>query len=200
MPMALHKESKYNGLQLNNLLDDLTFFDQFDASEKREFVSSENHIIRVDPGTKIVTQGTVDYSLYILLEGEVIVTKTEFPRLVVATLEPGAIFGEISMLSNGPRQSNIIAKDEVKVLKLNAEPLEKLSLPTQFKLNKQFIKVLLNRIEGNNAYLIKLKGELDSITQIGTQFKSNFHEIIKKSTQVDEMFDSINETIVKLIR
>lgn len=198
--MGLHKDNNQNGQQLIKLMNDLAFFEAFDDSEKLEFANSENYVMDVDPGTVIITQGKVDYSLFILLEGEVVVTKKEFPRLVVATLEPGAVFGEISCLSNGPRLSNIVAKDGVKVLKLKVELFESMSVPTQFKLSKQFIKVLVNRIENNNAYLIKLKGELDSITQVGTQFKTTFQEIINKSVHVDGMFDSINETIVKLIR
>jgi len=198
--MDLHKDKGQNGQPLIGLLNELAFFDTFDDSEKREFSTSENYIMNVDPGTAIITQGNIDYSLFILLEGEVIVTKKEFPRLVVATLEPGAVFGEISSLSNGPRLSNIIAKDKVKVLKLKVELFDTLTLTTQVKLNKQFIQVLVNRIENNNAYLIKLKAELDSIIQVGTQFKSTFQDIIKKSVHVDEMFDSISETIVKLIR
>ena len=198
--MGLHKGEKQKDQQLIKLLNELAFFRDFDDSEKREFVSSENYIANVDSGTTIVSQGSIDYSLYFLLKGEVIVTKNEFPRLVVATLESGAIFGEISILSHTPRQSNIIARDEVKVLKLNGQLFESLSPPTQIKLNQQFIRLLIDRLESNNASLIKLKGELDSISQAGIQFKSNFQEIIKRSVQGDEMLDSINQALVKLFR
>lgn len=188
------------GHSLINILNDLEFFERFDDSEKREFDTSENYIIKVDPGETIVSQGSIDYSFFFLLEGEAIVTKNEFPRLIVATLKPGAIFGEISILSRCPRQENIIAKEEVQALRLNGELFEKLSPGAQAKLNQEFIKVLLKRLERNNEYLISLKGELESISQIGTQFKSDLQGINKKCTHLDGLFDNINETIVKLIR
>lgn len=186
--------------ELIDQLNNLPFFEKFDDSEKQEFVSSKNYIVKLDPGTTIISQGSIDYSLYFLLEGEVNVTKNNFPKLVVATLGPGAIFGEIAIISHSPRRSNIIAKGGVKLLRLNGQLFEKYSPTTQNKLNKQVIKILVNRLESNNASLIKLKAELDSIGQVGALFKSNFDEIIKKSVDSSEMFDSINETIVKLIR
>jgi len=168
--MGLQIDENQSKYQIFNLLNDLPFFDNFDDSEKREFISSENHILTVDSDSKIVTQGSIEFSLYFLLEGEVIVTKNEFPRLVVATLGPGAIFGEISILSQSPRTSNYIAKDEVKVLRLNGELFEKLTPPTQIKLNQQLIQVLIDQLESNSFSFLKLKAELDSIAQIGTQY------------------------------
>ena len=198
--MNLRQYESQKDHSLISLLNDLAFFERFDDSEKREFDSSENYVIKVDPGVPIVTQGSNDYSLFFLLEGEAIVTKNEFPRLIVATLQPGAIFGEISILSRCPRQENIIAKEEVQALRLNGELFESLSPGAQAKLNQEFIQVLLKRLEINNDSLISLKGELESISQVGTQFKSDLQGINKNCTHLDEMFDSVNETIVKLIR
>ena len=191
--MGLQIDENQSKYQIFNLLNDLPFFDNFDDSEKREFVSSENYVLTVDSGSKIVTQGSIEFSLYFLLEGKVIITKNEFPRLVVATLGPGAIFGEISILSQSPRTSNYIARDEVKVLKLNGELFEKLSPPTQIKLNQQLIQVLIDQLESNSFSFLKLKAELDSIAQIGTQFKSNFQEIINKTVQTDKLLTSMKQ-------
>ncbi|MCH7623981.1 MAG: cyclic nucleotide-binding domain-containing protein, partial [Nitrospinae bacterium] len=154
--MGLQIDENQSKYQIFNLLNELPFFDNFDDSEKREFVSSENYVLTVDSGSKIVTQGSIEFSLYFLLEGKVIITKNEFPRLVVATLGPGAIFGEISILSQSPRTSNYIARDEVKVLKLNGELFEKLSPPTQIKLNQQLIQVLIDQLESNSFSFLKL--------------------------------------------
>ncbi len=198
--MALHKGKENAGLQVSKLLGELEFFSKFTDSEKQEFVSSENYIVKADPGTQIITQGTVDYSVYIILEGEVIVRKNEFPKVPIATLGRGSVCGAISFLSRGSRQTNIIAKDRVKLIKFNAETFESLNPITQVKLKEQFIEVLLDRVEGMNNSLIQLKVELDSIAQAGTQFKEDFQEIVKRGIGLEDVFDQIGKTIYKLIR
>ena len=54
--MGLQIDENQSKYQIFNLLNDLPFFDNFDDSEKREFISSENHILTVDSDSKIVTQ------------------------------------------------------------------------------------------------------------------------------------------------
>ena len=69
-------------------------------------------IRRFDPGTTILRQGTSAVALYLLLEGEVEVTREpeEGGRAVtLARLQPGDIFGEMAVLDDDTRSSSVTA-------------------------------------------------------------------------------------------
>ena len=69
-------------------------------------------IRRFDPGTTILRQGTSAVALYLLLDGEVEVSREpeEGGRAVpLARLEPGDIFGEMAVLDDDTRSSSVTA-------------------------------------------------------------------------------------------
>ena len=58
-------------------------------------------------------------AVFILLKGEAIVTRNDLPKVTINTLTMGALFGEVSFLTQTPRTTNIFAKSNAKVLKLD---------------------------------------------------------------------------------
>ena len=64
-----------------------------------------------DPGQVILRENTPGDSAYIILSGEVEITKIiEGQRVVLDTLGPGSIFGEMSLLDGSPRSATVTAK------------------------------------------------------------------------------------------
>ena len=198
--MGLHKQIPKTKLHLIKVLDGIPFFDVFDAEEKKEFASSDNYVLNCDPGTTIVEQGDMDFSTYILLKGEVILTNKESPDLVIATLKPGALFGEISFLKRKPRPTNVVAKENASILRLNGELFNKLKSSTQIKLKDQYIELLVGRIADVNSSLLFLKGELNRVNHAGEQFRDDFHKIIKSGARLEGVYENITETIDKIAR
>ncbi len=76
-----------------------------DASERLEFGT----------GQAIVEAGSLDDCLYILLDGHVDV---EVRGKVVESLRPGEVFGEIALLTEGPRSATVRARDAVVVMRI----------------------------------------------------------------------------------
>src|SRR5262245_5793208 len=69
-------------------------------------------IRRFDAGTTILRQGSSAVTLYLLLDGEVTVSREpeEGGRPVtLATLKPGEVFGEMAVLDDDTRSSSITA-------------------------------------------------------------------------------------------
>jgi CRP/FNR family transcriptional regulator len=69
-------------------------------------------IRRFDPGTVILQQGTSAVALYLILDGQVRVTRTPEdggPSTSLATLGPGDVFGEMAVLDDETRSSTITA-------------------------------------------------------------------------------------------
>src|SRR5690349_4060398 len=74
-------------------------------------------IRRFEAGTTILRQGSSAGALYLLLDGEVEVTREpeEGGRPVtLATLGPGDVFGEMAVLDDHTRSSSVIAKTPVR--------------------------------------------------------------------------------------
>ena len=63
--------------------------------------------IHAKPGQVIVVEGDESNDAYIILDGEIEVTKRSRH---LATLKENAIFGEISMVDNRPRTATCTAK------------------------------------------------------------------------------------------
>jgi CRP-like cAMP-binding protein len=69
-------------------------------------------IRRFDAGTTILRQGSSAVALYLLLDGEVTVSREpeEGGRpVILATLKPGDVFGEMAVLDDDTRSSSVIA-------------------------------------------------------------------------------------------
>jgi CRP/FNR family transcriptional regulator len=71
-------------------------------------------ICRFDRGMVIVRQGDTASAFYLILSGEVEVTKTDgrdgSTATSLATLGPGDVFGEMALLDDGTRSSSVTAR------------------------------------------------------------------------------------------
>jgi len=70
--------------------------------------------VQVGPGDQLFRQGTGGDSAYLLVRGrvEIKVAVSQTQDRVLATLLPGAIFGEVSLLSDEPRTAAAVARAE----------------------------------------------------------------------------------------
>jgi len=104
----------------------------------------------------------------------------------------GALFGEVSFLTKTPRTTNIFAKSNTRVLKLDQKLFD--------KLKDKFIAVLVNRISEMNTSLVRLKVELEAISHAAMDYQDEFDKILKSGKTMKEVFGGIHETISELIR
>ncbi len=81
--------------------------------------------VRFSPGETIMREGEEGSTFYLLKEGRVEVsTLREGERVVLSTLSPSAIFGEVSLLTKSKRTADVIAMDEVEAMEFPNEVLE----------------------------------------------------------------------------
>ncbi len=82
-----------------------------------------------EAGEFAVVQGEMGKSMYLLLEGKADVIghdETSKKDIVFATLNPGGIFGEIALVSPGPRSANVKATEAIKYLEIDWEGLKRI--------------------------------------------------------------------------
>jgi len=105
---------------LNNLLATAPLFRAFSRKQRldliRRFTGHE-----VAPGTAVLREGDPGRGLYVVLSGEVDVTKSQEgdEDVLLANLKAGEVFGEIALLKGGPATATITAARQSTILFLD---------------------------------------------------------------------------------
>lgn len=108
-----------------------------------------------EKGQYIVNEGDLGKELFMIVKGEVDVIAG---GNVVAVMKDGAGFGEMALIDNQPRSADIVAKNDVLVLKMESDDfLEILKQREEVALG--VIKVLVGRIRELNAKLTEKIGK-----------------------------------------
>jgi eukaryotic-like serine/threonine-protein kinase len=135
--VRLTQQEKYHRVE------NLRFFKDFPDNDLWELINSAEWI-RLPPDAEIVQEGQADASFYVLVTGEVSVTKST--RQIVR-LYPGDCFGEMGLLSGRPRTATIAAITEITVMKLRDSVVQRMSVNCQLKFQRQFLTTLIERLE-----------------------------------------------------
>jgi CRP-like cAMP-binding protein len=139
---------------LREWMDTNHFFKFMTSDERAQLFAYRDHWKFFKAGESVVKVGDADYGFFVIVKGTFSVIKPE--DIFLAHLNPGDIFGEISMKSKRKRTSNVIADEEGIVLRVDELILEKISPGLQLKIKNQVIEVLLRRLDDLNQRLIKL--------------------------------------------
>lgn len=130
---------------------ELQFFGEFSDDELREVLDVASWE-QFPSGGHIITEGSLEQSLYVLISGEVTIGVGD---RVVGTLGQGDCVGELSYLSNSKRSASITALDDVTALKIDHALLDWASIPVQMRFNKVFQQVLIERLARTTFELAK---------------------------------------------
>lgn len=155
-------------------IERLPFFKEFLAEEKSKLVKTSGIFEKFKSGETIISEGDSGAALFIVLTGSIQITKStvvsvqaghislqEPEQIPIAELKAGSIFGEISLISDRPRNTSAFADSaEVVVMKITQEIIEKFNLAIQKKFQKQLILILVQRLDDMNNRYIKLKSSI----------------------------------------
>jgi CRP-like cAMP-binding protein len=111
---------------LNNLLATSALFKPLDRKQRldlvRRFTAHD-----VAQGVEVIREGQPGRGIFVLLAGELDVSKIDgADRVLLATLHPGDVFGEISLLNDGPTTASVTAARASTVLFLSREIFQRL--------------------------------------------------------------------------
>jgi CRP/FNR family cyclic AMP-dependent transcriptional regulator len=105
--------------------------------DKDAFVK-ELSLIGKNKGDFVVKEGDSGDFMFVIIEGKVkVVLKRGKKEIVLATLEKGNFFGEMSLFGVGPRSASVKAITDLKLLKITRKDIEKLG-KTNPKLLSEF--------------------------------------------------------------
>ena len=101
--------------------------------------------VSFDAGQIVVREGDPGEALYLLRRGSVeVYTTREGEKLVLATLGPGACFGEVALLSGRPRTATVVAQEPCTLLCFYRNQIEEI-LVSYPKVRKLLETVVVGR-------------------------------------------------------
>jgi len=146
--------------QLIKVLDDSKTFNHFTREEKLILCKLANQLVFNNKGEYILHEGDKGTSLFILLKGEVVITKNINKSITIATLGPGEIYGEISVFLNRKRNSNSVAKKDTVSLEINMPLLQKMGDVMEKKFYRLAVEALAIKLDRTNDALVEVNNAL----------------------------------------
>lgn len=133
------------------LVEALDFFNNFPDHEIWEILRASTWEDFTD-GDPIITEGEIDDSFYILVEGTVVVKKG---NTAIGSLTKGDCFGEMGYMSKTQRTASIYAHGRVSLLKAKFTLMEQASESCQLRFTKVFLRTLITRLSQANERIAK---------------------------------------------
>ena len=108
-------------------LRDVSFFAMLGSAGIRKLVPSMEHH-RYAPGNRIVKQGEVGDSFYVVRSGhvQVLIESEGRPNVAIARMGPGDGFGEMALLTDQPRFASVVALTDEEAWRLPKPPFNQL--------------------------------------------------------------------------
>ena len=160
---------------ITKFVKSVPFFQEFSDVEKEKLISREDCFEKYNKGDLVFKQGDPGNTLFLVLQGNIalfrlgtikvdegrVSLKEEADKKIIA-LNSGAIFGEISMLTESKR--NVTARVEsqqVVVMKITKKLIDNLNHPTQIKFHRQLLLALATHLDTMNSHFVDLQYKYD---------------------------------------
>ena len=113
----------------------------------------------------LLNEGEESHSMYLLMEGKLVVTKKVGNKdVVLAHINSGEVVGELSFLDQEPRSATVRAVTECKLVQIPLKTIEEI-FQTQPPWLEVFIKTLVSRIRKTDSK-IKIQEKREPSTTI----------------------------------
>ena len=93
--------------------------------EDLSYIAQHAHFVYTSPGEHLIINGHETYSMYLLLEGrlEVKVPNAEGKSIAVASIWPGDIVGEMSLLTGAPRSADVYSATSALMIEIDKDDI-----------------------------------------------------------------------------
>ena len=139
------------------MIKDIPLFQKFTAEEMRT-------LSEMDPPTKeyakddyLIKEGEDSTTLFLLVKGVCRITRQQDgANIQLSRLKPGEIFGEMSWVSGKPRQSNVIANEDVTAIEMDREFFDQIKPEMSNKIKDFLIGLLIKRLDNMNEAIMRI--------------------------------------------
>ena len=160
---------------ITKFINSIPFFKEFTDAEKEKLINRADCFEQYSKEDLVFKQGDSGDTLFLVLQGKIAlfrlgtikvdegrVSLKEEADKKITVLNPGAIFGEISMLTESKR--NVTARvdsTQVVVMKITKKLIDGLNHPTQIKFHRQLLLALATHLDTMNSKFVDLQYKYD---------------------------------------
>ncbi|MBI1327099.1 MAG: cyclic nucleotide-binding domain-containing protein [Alphaproteobacteria bacterium] len=138
----------------------------------------------VAQGTKIIEQGDFGNYAYLIQSGAIRIFSTiEGEKKVLGELGPGEIFGEMSLISDGPRVASAEAIEDTNLIMLSRQALLK-KIEDSDPTVRAIVKMLMKRLEENNRRVLGIESKVEQ--NWPTVFKNIYRDMLVTMNTADK--------------
>jgi signal transduction histidine kinase len=121
---------------------------------KELLASSQVHVYPI--GTTLCQEDEVELTFYLILEGEVNVTKNVNNKEIrkLKTLYAGDFFGEMAIIHNAPRAASVTAATQVTVMEIRKESFDRV-LQHSSSVSMAMVREISNRLRENDEMAVE---------------------------------------------
>jgi len=132
----------------DSFVDTLATVPLFSACSKKELamVAKSAERVSLAPGKVVVNEGAAGTEFFVILDGQ---ARVERHGRQVASLGPGAFFGDLALLDRAPRNASVIADSELEVAKIGQRAFDALLDHPGF--SKKLLAGLARRLREQDA-------------------------------------------------
>ena len=160
---------------ITKFVNSVTFFKGFSDAEKEKLIVRADCFEKYNNDDVIFKQGDIGDTLFLVLQGKVnlfrlgtikveegrVSLKEELDKKIT-TMEPGSIFGEISMLTESRRNvSARVESEQAVVMKVTKKLIDSLNHHTQIKFHRQLLLSLAYHLDAMNSQFVDLQYKYD---------------------------------------
>jgi signal transduction histidine kinase len=120
-----------------------------------EELISNSQVRSYSPGAVLCREDEIEDRFYMILEGEVEVTKSinNTESRLLKTLSPGDFFGEMALIHNAPRAATVTAKTELTTLELDKTAFDRV-LHKSTSIAMAMVSEISNRLRQNDQLAV----------------------------------------------
>ena len=137
------------------MIQDIRMFRYFTEKEKADFAAMNHSFQNFRKGDVVIKEGAMYKSLYLLIKGSVLITKSNHAK-PLSRLTAGMIFGEMSFFNEKPRHTNVIAEEDIMVLRIDKALFQSMPQDIRDKIKDYLIETLIDRLEDMNDNYIRM--------------------------------------------
>jgi signal transduction histidine kinase len=170
------------------LIRRVPLFADLTDDEADELLASATRL-EAAPGETVIAEGDLGDSLYIILSGELEVTKRDAGRnITLATRRPGEFLGEMSLLEQAPRSASVRAVTASRLLVIGPEAFRRL-LAGQPEAATTLLRTVVGRLRSTEASLI----QSDKLASLGTLAAGLAHELNNPAAAIQRSAGHLSE-------
>ncbi|MEP7356820.1 MAG: ATP-binding protein [Anaerolineales bacterium] len=158
-----------------------------------ERLYAQAQAMELAPGDLLIEEGAPGEALFVLIDGELQVTKRSGAQDVkVDVRSPGAVIGEMSLLDNSPRSASVRAISPSHLLMISKEVFERV-LSTSPSAALATLHTIVTRLRQNEALL----HEKEKMAGLGTLAAGLAHELNNPAAAVKRAVSQLRDLLLK---